>query len=172
MKKFKILFSLTSLFFVLSCTESNLNIEEVDELNKAKILLLQKVKMRYNIEEILQEKDGHFINYEDRSELFIKPLSSNSYLVKGSKLSNSELIVSLNKLNGNYDLEVLDINSKDSESQLRLSESPCEKHPEGETFKECYNREKEEFCDGFWTCLALDTQPIVVILIALHCKLC
>lgn len=39
-----------------------------------------------------------------------------------------------------------------------------------ESFKTCYQAEKDEFCDGFWSCLALDTNPQVSILIALACS--
>lgn len=39
----------------------------------------------------------------------------------------------------------------------------------GERFSDCYNAEKDEFCDGFWSCLAVDTQPQVMILIAAAC---
>jgi hypothetical protein len=40
----------------------------------------------------------------------------------------------------------------------------------GETFATCYKAEADEFCDSFISCLAVDTQPIVVIVIAAACS--
>lgn len=40
----------------------------------------------------------------------------------------------------------------------------------GERFSDCYKSEKDEFCDGFWSCLAVDTQPQVMLLIAAACS--
>lgn len=45
----------------------------------------------------------------------------------------------------------------------------CQREP-GETFSQCYNAEKDEFCDSFISCLAADTQPIVIITIAAACS--
>jgi hypothetical protein len=39
----------------------------------------------------------------------------------------------------------------------------------GESFSTCYKAEKDEFCDGFWSCIAVDTQPQVMLLIAAAC---
>ena len=39
----------------------------------------------------------------------------------------------------------------------------------GERFSDCYKSEKDEFCDGFWSCIAVDTQPQVMLLIAAAC---
>lgn len=39
----------------------------------------------------------------------------------------------------------------------------------GERFADCYKAEKDEFCDGFWSCIAVDTQPQVMLLIAAAC---
>ncbi|MCM5527883.1 hypothetical protein [Parasegetibacter sp. NRK P23] len=44
----------------------------------------------------------------------------------------------------------------------------CQREP-GESFSNCYKAEKDEFCDGFWSCLAVDTQPQVMLLIAAAC---
>lgn len=39
----------------------------------------------------------------------------------------------------------------------------------GEKFSDCYKAEKDEFCDSFWSCIAVDTQPQVMLLIAAAC---
>lgn len=39
-----------------------------------------------------------------------------------------------------------------------------------ESFSTCYNKEKAEFCTGFFSCLAVDTQASVLLLIALSCE--
>jgi hypothetical protein len=39
-----------------------------------------------------------------------------------------------------------------------------------ESFSTCYSKEKEEFCTGFFSCLAVDTQASVLLLIALSCE--
>ncbi|MBX9783111.1 MAG: hypothetical protein K2X48_07445 [Chitinophagaceae bacterium] len=44
----------------------------------------------------------------------------------------------------------------------------CQREP-GESFSACYKAEKDEFCDGFWSCIAVDTQPQVMLLIAAAC---
>lgn len=44
----------------------------------------------------------------------------------------------------------------------------CQRQP-GERFSDCYKSEKDEFCDGFWSCIAVDTQPQVMLLIAAAC---
>lgn len=40
----------------------------------------------------------------------------------------------------------------------------------GESFSACYKAEAEEFCDLFISCIAVNTQPIVAIVIALACS--
>jgi hypothetical protein len=45
----------------------------------------------------------------------------------------------------------------------------CQREP-GETFKQCYTAEKDEFCDSFISCVAADTQPFVAIAIASACS--
>ena len=40
----------------------------------------------------------------------------------------------------------------------------------GQTFGDCYKFESEEFCDSFFSCLAINTQPQVHILIAIACS--
>ena len=41
---------------------------------------------------------------------------------------------------------------------------------QGESFSDCYKAEKDEFCDGFWSCIAIDTQPQVMLLVAGACS--
>ncbi len=45
----------------------------------------------------------------------------------------------------------------------------CQREP-GESFATCYKAEKDEMCDGFFSCLAVDLYPPVMILIALACE--
>ncbi len=45
----------------------------------------------------------------------------------------------------------------------------CQRIP-GETFSTCYKAEADEFCDSFISCIAVDTQPIVAIVIAVACS--
>jgi hypothetical protein len=40
----------------------------------------------------------------------------------------------------------------------------------GESFGACFNAESDEFCDSFFSCVALATQPPVAILIGLACS--
>lgn len=40
----------------------------------------------------------------------------------------------------------------------------------GESFSSCYKAEKDEFCDGFFSCIAVDTQVPVMLLIAGACS--
>jgi len=50
---------------------------------------------------------------------------------------------------------------------------PCGHHPGGESFKDCYKREWDEFCDSFVSCIFRDMNaPIVAIVIAAHCCYC
>ncbi|HEY9704188.1 MAG TPA: hypothetical protein V6C58_17185 [Allocoleopsis sp.] len=45
----------------------------------------------------------------------------------------------------------------------------CQREP-GESFSACYNAETAEFCDSFISCIALNTNPTVPILIASACS--
>jgi hypothetical protein len=45
----------------------------------------------------------------------------------------------------------------------------CQRQP-GERFSTCYKAEKDEFCDSFVSCLAVDLLPPVMILIAAACS--
>lgn len=45
----------------------------------------------------------------------------------------------------------------------------CQREP-GESFRKCYAAEKDEFCDSFISCIAVDTQPFVAIAIAAACS--
>lgn len=45
----------------------------------------------------------------------------------------------------------------------------CQREP-NESFSTCYKAEKDEFCDGFFTCLAVDTQVSVMLVIAASCE--
>lgn len=38
------------------------------------------------------------------------------------------------------------------------------------SFGDCYRRECDEFCDGFWSCAALATQPTIGLLIGISCS--
>lgn len=40
----------------------------------------------------------------------------------------------------------------------------------GEKFSTCYKAEKDEFCDGFFSCLAVDTNVSVMLVIAAACS--
>lgn len=40
----------------------------------------------------------------------------------------------------------------------------------GEKFKDCFKREADEFCDGFFSCIAIATHPVISILIAALCS--
>jgi hypothetical protein len=45
----------------------------------------------------------------------------------------------------------------------------CQREP-GESFSACYKAEADEFCDSFISCIAVNTQPQVVLLIAASCS--
>lgn len=45
----------------------------------------------------------------------------------------------------------------------------CQREP-GESFSTCYKAEADEFCDSFISCIAVNTQPQVVLLIAASCS--
>lgn len=45
----------------------------------------------------------------------------------------------------------------------------CQRMKE-ESFSTCYKAEADEFCDSFISCIAVNTQPIVVIVIAVACS--
>ena len=45
----------------------------------------------------------------------------------------------------------------------------CQRQP-GERFSSCYKAEKDEFCDSFVSCLAVDLLPPVMLLIAAACS--
>jgi hypothetical protein len=45
----------------------------------------------------------------------------------------------------------------------------CQREP-GESFGSCYNAESDEFCDSFISCIALNTNPTVPILLATACS--
>lgn len=179
---FVLLFSLT--FFACSEDESQLNNENSVLAEKE---LFKKLEQKYGISNINKNNGNYSVIYNDGSKLEIKQLTETSFVASGTKILDSEFGYKVNIEEENFNLEFFndDFSHKYSISEFSnnidkfsLLKRPCDEHPEGsgengeETFKECYEREKDEFCDGFWSCLALDTNPAVVILIALHCELC
>jgi hypothetical protein len=45
----------------------------------------------------------------------------------------------------------------------------CQREP-GESFSTCFKAEADEFCDSFISCIAVNTQPQVILLIAASCS--
>ena len=45
----------------------------------------------------------------------------------------------------------------------------CQRQP-GQSFGDCYNHEVNEFCDSFFSCLAINTQPQIHIIIGIACS--
>ena len=116
---------------------------------------------------------GKFINDKFvilKELLFIRHLTS-----KG----NGRVLI----LNGTDALEINSVNGYETISSFSLANSEkmifnivehggagfCQRE-QGESFSNCYKAEKDEFCDGFWSCLAVDTQPQVMLLIAAACS--
>jgi len=172
MKVLKIIILLFLHVMVLSCTENDLNLNNDYQLTKATDLLFQKVKKKYNIADIRLINEGHVVNYNDGKSLIIESLEGDKFLVTGSHLSQAGIVVEIDKLEGISKIITQNVNSSLLGYNNKIQDSPCNKHPEGESFKECFKREQDDFCDGFWSCLAVETQPIISVLIAIHCELC
>jgi hypothetical protein len=68
---------------------------------------------------------------------------------------------------------IKDISNQQFESQFATEfhggDGFCQRE-KGESFGTCYRAESDEFCDSFVSCVALATQPIVGIMIALACS--
>ena len=55
------------------------------------------------------------------------------------------------------------------ELQLHFAREGFCQRQKNQTFKQCYNKEVDEFCDSFVSCVALATNPTVSVLIAVSC---
>ncbi|MDF1697183.1 MAG: hypothetical protein P1U56_15175 [Saprospiraceae bacterium] len=51
--------------------------------------------------------------------------------------------------------------------------NPCNQHPAGESFDNCFKREWSDFCEDFISCIAQITNPIpVAVAVGIHCASC
>jgi|GEM_PF-7113224 len=175
---------LTIALFACSDDEYQLNKEDSVLAEKE---LFKKLEKRYDIENIIKTNGNYSVIYNDGSKLEIKKLSDNRFVASGTKILDSEFGYNVNIENKNFNIAFFNKDFSEHYSisefsnnidKFNLQKRPCDEHPEGsgengeETFKECYEREKDEFCDGFWSCLAIDTNPAILVLIAIHCEIC
>ena len=101
------------------------------------------------------------------------------FLALGCKRTQISAVLDQRKsLNGTENIQ--SINNTDAEVEFNIIQTKdcagrhggtgfCQLEP-NETFPACYNAEKEEFCTDIISCLALDTNPTILILIAAACS--
>jgi hypothetical protein len=56
-----------------------------------------------------------------------------------------------------------------TDEQIRQKVGFCQRQ-KNQTFGQCYKHESDEFCDSFISCLAINTQPTIHIVIAVACS--
>jgi hypothetical protein len=151
---------------------SNLSIQE----NKKEEILIVIIPFKGNDEKYYAVK-GRYINEKFISETEVLL----SRKVKDDK--NGEIVILKEKeslkITVKDGIETLSSLSHQDEQNHFLPVVDCSGHHGGtgfcqreanESFSTCYSKEKEEFCTGFFSCLAVDTQASVLLLIALSCE--
>lgn len=97
---------------------------------------------RYKAKVEMINKSDFNIIYSDGKVLNAKKQSDGSYKVTGSKIKNNSFVISQNE--GKFD-------ESNPASNFRINATlanPCNQHPAGETFDQCFKREWDAFCDG------------------------
>ena len=174
---------LSVLFISFACTSDNhvINQSTVEFEQKSSDYLTQ-ILSRYNIEAIQTiENEYYEFQYPDESVLIISNVEDNHYHISGSRANDN--VIGFYIEEGELPSNSLVFTDQTFENQYTLPEvaslihqyrSPCGDHPSGETFDDCVKREIDEFCDGFWGCVALMTPNgvAIVALMAIHCLAC
>lgn len=132
------------------------------------------MKSRFGDDFTKNEEGSFTFIYEDGKKLEVTPNNDETLLMTGSKISNR--IFNVNKMQNltsademEYSFDVI----KDFESNQGVLLRPCEQHPAGESFNQCFKREWNEFCDAFVGCVAQATNPVLIAsVIAAHCAAC
>ena len=181
MKTLKI-FILLLLFFC-SCSQ-NENITQAEHQAN----LLNYIEKNYNVQ-VTSTVNGYKLKYTDSRYLLIENLDDKT-IISGTKINNDKFELSIDEGNSpiykridpyfqkenngnNKQNFILTVNSYQNLNGSLTMNKPCDEHPSEEEFDDCFEREWDEFCDGFIGCMAQITNgPLIAAVIAIHCAAC
>lgn len=125
---------------------------------------LYSIKGYFKLNEFLITNDYLFerMGWNDNNEKII--LTSNNDAVVINILNGKQTISPV----ANQSSELISIQMSDCDGN-HGGTGFCQRQA-GEKFSDCYKAEKDEFCDGIWSCIAVDTIPPVMLLIAAACS--
>ena len=175
---------ITLIAFSCSNDEAISNNQEA-QANKEMAEVLQT---KYGIETTILDNGSFEFKYLDGRILNVSQ-NDGKIVFTGSRVNNEKLTfesvtkdVALENLNSKSNLFlkgipkqefIKSVNNYSNLNQLAKVASPCDEHSSNEEFDDCVEREVDEFCDGLVGCLALATNPVIIIgVIAIHCAAC
>lgn len=194
--------TLITLFMFTSCSKDNEEIITNQNINsdnsslqyrsgnkEADDEMAEVLLTKYGVETTSIGENEFSFKYPDERILNIK-ISGNKVTLSGTRINNetyifdnltqsqidnldynSDYLLESNILISDFIFNVNDL-SKLSPSEAALAR-PCNEHPSNESFKSCFKREWDEFCDGLVGCLAQATNPhLIAGVIAAHCAAC
>lgn len=178
--KISFIFLLT--LIIASCSQDDAVTENQAEIADKQMIELLNSKLGV---ETTIEKGNYKFTYPDGPYLLANTLGEN-ITVSGTRINNKTFI--FEKLNQNEIIDTTNpyvflntVNKQDfistvnnlSNLEIGLYARPCDEHPSNEEFDDCFEREWDEFCDGFVGCVAQATNPVLIAaVIAGHCAAC
>ena len=170
MKNIKLLAAsiLFSIISVISCSKEDEHMEDINSSlteKKGETTSQESIFKSYGIE-FVENEDGSFIlKYQDGLFVEVRETKYGTYLINGNKIEGRTFELTKSDM----EKDGLPYVIKDITDYNRIA-APCDQHPSGESFKKCFKREWDNFCDGLVGCLAQATNPVAVATaITIHC---
>lgn len=182
----KLTFTFILSLFIFGC--SNDNVEDIEnETEIANNQMIDLLNSKFGVVTTDLGNGGFKFTYPN-GKFLTTSSTENSIIVTGTRLNNE--IIDFDKLSANeinnlnnsksqYFLNAINkqtfISNVNNNSNLEqgLYARPCDEHPSDEEFDDCFEREWDEFCDGFVGCVAQATNPVLIAaVVAGHCAAC
>jgi hypothetical protein len=175
MKARKYLTLISILLGLLSCNcieECEINVSEKEPIISERLGL-----KLYHVNDSLYKA-----LYDDGRELTIIENSHDSYTITGSRINNESIDIYFSQVEDNL-FDTMEYFDYSKDSTITKDEfvflvngyvkSPCSEHEDGESLKNCFKREVDEFCNSLVSCVFLAANArVVATLIAIHCAYC
>jgi hypothetical protein len=155
-------------FSISGCDDYNLNKGLDNKSIDNNRTLIDRVKERYNIDYIKTLSDKKYkVIYENGGNLIVEKTGNSEMYITGTKIDQSEKYFSFKTSESGFVTDVFELNAK--------SAAPCSEHDEGETYDECYDGEMDALCSDPLSCIAINTPPqniIIIAMVSIHCSAC
>ena len=189
----RLFFILTSLVIMFSCTDdNNIIYDEANTSNEKLFLRSVDTSITYLFSDFIFDNDGNFTVLDGSQVVYSgEKISGSNYIITNQnevKLDiisvadtiTNETTISARIVGNTTYLNISNFSSFFIAGQntgqsdgVQEALNPCDQHPAGEPFADCFAREWQAFCEDLPTCIAQATNPIpIAVAIGIHCVSC